>query len=586
MKKRICAILLISLLMLNAFGGFTVAQAASFSEFKTVVADLRVTGSSVARDVAITGGGRYALVLLSGTPSTVAKIDLLTKEVVETKAIGLDGVKGIEVDEAQNVYFVSSVTGINEGNEKTQSIYVYSLNTMEQVGVVNYKTPINKDQTTNKYKTSDLYNISLKKLGGKTYLYAVHQGTGYHAQYPQYFYDDVICRIDVTDYNSPVMDTSFGSDGYLYLEEIITDGDPAKLFDVTVMDDGRMIVARHSDNNNKISLFLIDADGTVINSKFIKNAKYVELASDYAIVSLTGGKSITAIDPETLEPVSDVLPASISSLSYAGAAYDAKNDILYIATDSSNSLLATGDYTEQEDEEEQPSLEPGNQGIKGYFPYAYFYGYSTGEAGPNDNIKREEASALLYRILKQQKQTDNFTAGEATYADIRNSHWAFQAVEYMHSVGVFEATENFFPSRPISRAEIAKMIALSLGYGTDNSKKVSFTDLTIDNPYFVYVKAMADNNIFIGNGNSTVNPNGMMTRAEFVTTINRLIKRDTENFDISNTTVLFPDITPSHWAYDALILATNGFSGDVDDETGKYTIDAEKRPPRETIDFN
>ncbi|MFA7636505.1 MAG: S-layer homology domain-containing protein [Monoglobales bacterium] len=578
MKNKICSILLSTLLLLSAFGAFTVAQAAPFSEFKTVIADLKVTGSSVARDVAVTGGGRYALVLLSGTPSTVAKIDLLTKEVVETNAIGLDGVKGIEVDEAQNVYFVSSSTGIVEGNEKTQNVYVYSLSTMEQVGVVTYKTPINTG------KTSDLYNITLKKLNGKTYLYAVHQGTSYHTQYPQFFYDDTICRIDVTDYQKAALDTSFGSDGYLYLEDMITDGDPAKLFDVAVMDDGRMIVARQSDNNNKISLFLTDEDGIVTDSEFVKYAKYVELVGDYAIVSLTGGKSITAIDAETLEPASGVLPESISSLSYAGAAYDAENDILYIATDSSNVLLATGDYTESE--EEQPSLEPGSQGIQGYFPYAYFYGYSTGEAGPDDIIKREEASALLYRILKQQNQTDNFKATTATYADINDSHWAFQAVEYMHSIGVFETAENFFPTRSISRAEIAKMIALALGFGTDDSKKVSFTDLTTDNPYFVYVKAMADNNIFVGNGDSTVNPNGMMTRAEFVTTINRLIKRDIKNFDISNSTVQFPDVTPSHWAHNALMLATNGFSDDVDDETGKYSIDTSKRPPRETIDFN
>ncbi|OJU09189.1 MAG: hypothetical protein BGN88_11670 [Clostridiales bacterium 43-6] len=577
MKKGFFALLLVVMLISTMVALPVTAETVSFSQFKTIISDLKTTGSSTPRDVAIAGNGRYAFVLLSGSPATVAKIDLLTKEVVDKNAINLNGVKAIEVDEVQGVYFVSSVSSAAVNNQNTQSIYVYNISNMQQVGVVNYKTPINTG------KKSDLYNFTLKKLDGKTYLYAVHQGTGWHTAYPQYFKDDTLCRIDVTDYKNAALDTSFGKDGYLYLEDMIRDGDPACMFDVAVMNDGTILLARQSDNNDKISIFKVDTQGTVLSSKFVKYAKYLEIVGDYIIVSLTGGKSITAVDINTLEPVSGVLPATFSSLSYAGCAYDSKNNILYLATDSDNKLLATGDYTEPV--VVGPSLPSNGNGIHGYFPYAYFYGYGHGAAGADDAIKREEASSLLYRILKQQNQTNGFVASEQSYGDVSTTRWSYGAIEYMKSIDVFDTAENIYPGKNIKRGEIAKMIALSLGYGTDDSKTVSFTDLTVDNPYYVYVKAMVDNNIYRGNGDSTVNPNGDMTRAEFVTTINRLIERTADEFDISTVKNIFSDLSPTHWAYNDITLATNGFS-DTSGENGKYTVDPAKKPARESIDYN
>jgi hypothetical protein len=579
MKKRFSTVLLalIVLSTMMIMPAIANAQNIVFGEFKTIISDFKATGSSASRDVAISENGRYAFVLLSSTPSTIVKVDLLTKEVVDKNAINLYGIKAIEIDEAQGVYFVSTVSTTIVNNKITQSIYVYDINTMKQVGIVNYSTPANTA------KKSDLYNINLKKLDGKTYLYAVHQGTGWHTAYPQYFKDDTLCRIDVTDYKTATLDRTFGKDGYLYLEDMITDGDPACFFDVGVANDGNILIARQSDNNDKISIFKIDPQGKVLKSKFIKYTKYIEIVGDYVIASLTGGKTITVLDINTLEPVTGVLPATVSSLKYAGTAYDAKNNILYITTDSDDKLIATGDYTEPV--VVGPSLPSNGNGIQGYFPYAYFYGYGHGAAGADDTIKREEASSLLYRILKQQKQTNDFVASGLSYKDVISTRWSYSSIEYMKSIGVFEASDNVYPGKNITRGEIAKMIALSLGYGTDDSKTISFTDLTVDNPNYVYLKAIIDNDIFKGNGNSTVNPDGDMTRAEFVTTVNRLIGRTADKFDVSTVENIFPDLKSDHWAYDDITLATNGFSDELGTDS-KYTVDMKRKPTRETIDYN
>ncbi|MCK9479115.1 MAG: S-layer homology domain-containing protein [Firmicutes bacterium] len=580
MKKTLAYVLSIVLLVVFLMPN-VIAADPTYSEFKTVIENFAATGSGTPRDVAIMAGGRYALVLLTNPSTAVAKVDLLSKEIVASNVISVSSAKGIEVDEEQNVFFVSSATSKDErdGNILMQSIYVFDIETLSQVGKVEYPTPINDG------KDSELYNIYLKKLNGKTYVYAVHQGTGWHANY-DYFKDDTLCRIDVTNYEEPQFDLDFGKDGYLYLENIVSGIGDSKFFDVYVLDNGNMIVAQNNGGSTENNLALIDETGNVLASEYVKSAKYIEVIGDYAIISLTGSTSITAVNVETLEPAEGILPTVLPKVKYAGAAYDAKNDILYVVTDSNNTLLATGDYTEEDkDEPALPSLKPNGKGIDGYFQYAYFYGYGHGDAGADDFIKREEASALLYRILKQQGQIEGFVATDNTYSDVTAAIWSFQAVEYMRQLGVFEASDFFHPTREISRQEVAKMIALSLGFGTDDENAVSFDDLTVDNPFYVYVKAMIDNGVYKGYPDGTVRPEDSMSRGEFVTTINRLIGRNDKEFNIEDVENIFPDLSSGHWAYDDIMLATNGFS-DAVGEAGKYGIDPSKKLDRSAIDYN
>ena len=221
------------------------------------------------------------------------------------------------------------------------------------------------------------------------------------------------------------------------------------------------------------------------------------------------------------------------------------------------------------------------------FPYAYLYGYEYGEVGANDPIKRQEASALIYRLMKQNDKLGDFVRPDtATFSDVRPHHWSFSAIEYMTYIGVFDRNRNNVdPLEAITRGEVAKIITFSLRVHPDDNKEVTFDDLPEDNQYYQYIKALVDEGVLIGYEDNTIRPNDIMTRGEFVVIFNRLIGRD-DRYDISNQEPLYPDLTDmAHWAYNDIMRASFGFS-DEPNENGKYDIDPSRKLPRDQIDYN
>jgi len=217
------------------------------------------------------------------------------------------------------------------------------------------------------------------------------------------------------------------------------------------------------------------------------------------------------------------------------------------------------------------------------YSYAYLYGYEQGLAGLEDSVKREEAAALLYRLLKQDGQTGRFSPpSSSSYGDLEKGRWSFNAIEYMKFIGAFAKTDNIKPTAPITRGEASKLIAFAMGLQPDDSNTISFTDLTESNKYYSYVKALCDVGLLKGYSDNTIRPDEQLTRAEYVVMINRLIGRD-NSYDINDITNPYPDLSNSHWAYDDAMRASFGFT---ENDTGKYINDPAKKLKRNQIDYN
>lgn len=216
------------------------------------------------------------------------------------------------------------------------------------------------------------------------------------------------------------------------------------------------------------------------------------------------------------------------------------------------------------------------------FPYAYLYGYEQGNVGGEDDVKREEASALLYRLLKQDNQIGGFVAGLSTFTDVSDTRWSKNALMYMKHIGVY-VRDYVNPHHAITRGEVAKIITFALRIQPDNSKTISFTDLSGDNPYYWYIKALSDIGIMKG-FDGKVNPDANITRAEYVTILNRIIGRDNEYY-VDDLKVIYPDLNDkSYWAYDDLMRASFGFTDNKID--GYYKVDPSRKPSREKVDYN
>jgi len=86
-------------------------------------------------------------------------------------------------------------------------------------------------------------------------------------------------------------------------------------------------------------------------------------------------------------------------------------------------------------------------------------GYPDGRFRPNNPLTR----AQVAKILVLGKAWTLVTPSNPTFSDVPTSHWAYSYIETANSHGVVDGFENgqFRPDLPVSRAQLAKMVALA-----------------------------------------------------------------------------------------------------------------------------
>ena len=217
------------------------------------------------------------------------------------------------------------------------------------------------------------------------------------------------------------------------------------------------------------------------------------------------------------------------------------------------------------------------------FPYAYLYGNDDGTVGALNYIKREEAVALLYRLLKQDNKTGDFSSTTANqFKNIESDRWSKVALEYMKYIGVYH-TDYISARADIVRGEVAKIVCFALRLRPDENIAMNFDDITVSNPYYNYIKALSDIGILQGYDNK-IEPDKEMTRAEFIAMVNRMIGRD-EKYNIVNSMNPYSDLTDTDvWYYEDVMRASFGYFDDPID--GIYLVDVTRKPDRNEIDYN
>lgn len=141
------------------------------------------------------------------------------------------------------------------------------------------------------------------------------------------------------------------------------------------------------------------------------------------------------------------------------------------------------------------------------------------------------------------------------------SNWAKDAVSYLTEKSIMHGSYNYFnPQKAITRGEVAKIMAISLGLADVNDKldvnvKTGFKD--VDGQWFApYIKLLIDYNkdILRGYGDGTFKPNQEIRRDELA----KIIVVAKEIKDNKNVKVSFKDLD-KNWAKEYInILASQG----------------------------
>jgi serine protease len=142
---------------------------------------------------------------------------------------------------------------------------------------------------------------------------------------------------------------------------------------------------------------------------------------------------------------------------------------------------------------------------------------------PNDEMKRPAVALILQRLYSYPKASTTFN-----YPDLSSKHWAYDAIQRISEARVMRGFSDgtFGTHTSITRAEVAVIFDRILFPGGSNvPEEETYSD--VKEGYWAYASILRLTNagLLQGDKQGTFRPNDSITRAEFVTLVNRIRER-------------------------------------------------------------
>jgi len=202
---------------------------------------------------------------------------------------------------------------------------------------------------------------------------------------------------------------------------------------------------------------------------------------------------------------------------------------------------------------------------------AYIIGRDDGLVHPDSGITRAEAATVFYRLLADEMR-EAYWSLDNPFSDVAPDGWHNAAVSVMHRLGALNGYEDgtFKPDSTITRGELAAISArFARQMNMGGTEAVDFVDIS---------GHWANSDILIaaevgwvsGYPDNSFKPDDAITRAEFITLANNVLKRAPETVDdlIAEEMIAWDDnANVEAWYYLAIQEATNSHSYEY--KTGK-----------------
>ncbi|WP_409343706.1 S-layer homology domain-containing protein [Paenibacillus sp. MBLB4367] len=171
----------------------------------------------------------------------------------------------------------------------------------------------------------------------------------------------------------------------------------------------------------------------------------------------------------------------------------------------------------------------------------YILGYPDGEFKPNRSLTRAELAAIVARLTDNSESKDPLN-----FKDVQAGHWAANYIKIATKHGYFNGFEDgtFRPEAPVTRGELAAVMARFLKLDTGSSSTAHFSDV-VGHWSAAAVEALYRGKFLSGYPDGTFKPQNDIIRSEAVTLINRMLYRG----PLQGLEPLFPDMPASHWAF-------------------------------------
>lgn len=150
------------------------------------------------------------------------------------------------------------------------------------------------------------------------------------------------------------------------------------------------------------------------------------------------------------------------------------------------------------------------------------------------------------RVIKEEVILPKQPLAAGEFYDIKSTFWAYEAINALSTEGIITGYSdgNFLPQKAITRAEAAKMISETLALEFSQASVTNYADVPNSHWAFQYVQAATTSSIFNGYEGNIFKPNEPITRAEVATLLTRAF-----NLEHNGTISSFSDLNQNHWAY-------------------------------------
>ena len=206
-----------------------------------------------------------------------------------------------------------------------------------------------------------------------------------------------------------------------------------------------------------------------------------------------------------------------------------------------------------------PPPPPGPPELDTENHFGYIIGYVDGMVRPEGNITRGEVVTIFFRMLTEKSRHDYWST-ENDFTDVPKELWCNNAISTLANGGILTGYPDgsFKPNNTITRGELAAMASRFLDCTKDGySGQDKFSDIS-DSWAREIINIVAENDLVNGYEDGTFRPDQMITRAETMAIINRLLKRAPDANYMLDDMIKWPDnMDTSKWYYAVVQEATN-----------------------------
>ncbi|MDR0294238.1 MAG: S-layer homology domain-containing protein [Oscillospiraceae bacterium] len=187
---------------------------------------------------------------------------------------------------------------------------------------------------------------------------------------------------------------------------------------------------------------------------------------------------------------------------------------------------------------------------------AYVTGVGKNMFAPDRPITRAETAQMFYNLL-----IDKNIQKTKSFPDVPENAYFKKAVDTLASLGVIAGYPDgrFYPDHPITRAEFVSIAVRFTKETLGNLPPTVFTDVPKTHWAYGYIVTAESYGWIHGVGGGHFEPDRHINRAEAVTLVNRMLRRNPDKayIDSHSGLVIYTDTPKSHWAFYDIMEASN-----------------------------